>query len=1523
MSETPRKRRVLRRLLFAAGGLLALLVVVVAIASVVLRGALLGSVLTGVLKTMPGRFEVGSVDWNPRIFVDVITDRPTELEIDDVKLWDPEGTLVLSVPHLEVKIPPRSAIGGKVRLHELKVGPGAYWRFAELKRGDGIGFVKALIPPPKKRERGAPPPPPAPENDDGFVLQIVHADLNGFTAQFDFPGVWGLLLKDIKGEASFIVDGDFLGWDAWGLDARQGGFLMVLDQVLPFDRVQIARVATTRDWKNDIFLEVAAGRTGRSVLTGKGSFTHIHDQGPAGIDLHVEIAEAADALAAVAARHQIPGLVISGDGAKVVLDLKEPFERIAIDGKLSLIDAKLDQAALEDLGLEMRFVADPLSLVVNDLGFKVPAGGSLQGQARLAGDAAEASLVFDRLMTTDLVPPGLRELLAGRLDGRLGVKYDLARGRARADIPSLALARRRAGGLPPRIRLQGSAVAQVVPLGDVETRGLTVTVPGATARVLGQVALARQLVDLSLSASAEQLPRVLAAMGIPPIAEAADLQLSVSGGFTNPAVKGQARVRGVGAAQLGRAEAPAEVTARFDLRDGVARLQELSGEVFGGRLAARGQARLYRGSIERMLAAPVFEAEVNGRRFDLARIGGLFGQSLLSGSLSFDANARGTPRRIEGNLTLPPGTVVRVMGQTFSIDELAVMLEPGAIVLRSARITRAEGGALTLTGRLSLGRGNPMHWKLEVERLPLAGLPGIADAGIPIAGFVGMKLAIDGTPSLPVAAGALTLTGVEVADAKLGAGRIEIAADATGLMKVTGRLFERIALDAMVKLTPAGPDVRGFVVLDDIVLTETLPNLAGQLGLNAAVAGRIDVALAPAQSLAVTAVFRRLEVTVQPATLALFGGVAPALRIRNQGDVRVALVGQHIALSETVLTLPGGTLTLAGALDLGTRVLSARVRGNVDLELARPLLRQQVDQLSGALRLQLDVDGRLPEPEVLAAGPPFSVPLPRLEAEVAITRPVTLRLRGLDLDLGVPSGVVRVKPDAVELGDLVVRSGDSSVTLRGRAGFDERLALQRFAVSATGTLDARIFSVVAADAVTEATGKVHVRGRFGGTIEEPSFDAELRVDDVSLRLRQVGRRIRVVTGNLRLTSRDLVVRDLKAEVDEQGTVTIGLRGQDPGRIVFDELLPELKIRWARIPVQGEHLDFRQPEVFVLDDLAFQMVLEGNLTTDTTLSGDVRVVSGRFVQDFEFREVFITPRLVEGGVGGPPSPFLETLRLDLRVRTTGDTFVVRNNLAPEFFMVIDLHVAGTAARPALSGALRPTDGRFRIPGLRGDFDLVPGANAITFVATKSLDDGETPELLLEAQNLVQDNTGTEHNVRLLVRGPIGQASIEFFTDTGLGRNQTLLLLLTGQVPTNAVALTASNPTLRSNVAQGFEVTDQVTRDLVDNMVQPYINNTLKLITGNNLNLRPTIGPEGLELRLFGQASRQLRFQFITLLGFQNNRRIRGEAGFWLADFVTLRGFYERLTLSPQQGITETFNSFNLELSLDYPLRFPRP
>ena len=98
----PRARlvRVLRRIV---AGFLATVVIAVLGASVVLQGPRLGKLIEGVLPDNKGKMKIGGVTWRLRALVDIITDEPSPIALDGLQIIDPEGTIVLDVPHLDAK----------------------------------------------------------------------------------------------------------------------------------------------------------------------------------------------------------------------------------------------------------------------------------------------------------------------------------------------------------------------------------------------------------------------------------------------------------------------------------------------------------------------------------------------------------------------------------------------------------------------------------------------------------------------------------------------------------------------------------------------------------------------------------------------------------------------------------------------------------------------------------------------------------------------------------------------------------------------------------------------------------------------------------------------------------------------------------------------------------------------------------------------------------------------------------------------------------------------------------------------------------------------------------------------------------------------------------------------------------------------------------------------------------------------------------------------------------------------------
>jgi hypothetical protein len=237
---------------------------------------------------------------------------------------------------------------------------------------------------------------------------------------------------------------------------------------------------------------------------------------------------------------------------------------------------------------------------------------------------------------------------------------------------------------------------------------------------------------------------------------------------------------------------------------------------------------------------------------------------------------------------------------------------------------------------------------------------------------------------------------------------------------------------------------------------------------------------------------------------------------------------------------------------------------------------------------------------------------------------------------------------------------------------------------------------------------------------------------------------------------------------------------------------------------------------------------------------------------------------------------------------------------------------------LAGDVRPTDGRFHFPAMRGDFDLIPDVNHVTFIATKSVADGDTPELELQAMNLLTDANGADHTVRIHIHGPLREAQIDLSTDDGLDRNQTALLLLTGRTSTDSQRFGTQSPTVGANINTAADVGDQLLRDTVASLMEPYINDNFERLTG--LVLRPSVGPNGFDVLVSKNISRYLIFRAEALLGFQNQSHQTITLDLWLMDYFRLAGGLERLTLSSEQGVPETLPlNGNLELRWDFAIR----
>ncbi|HVZ87612.1 MAG TPA: translocation/assembly module TamB domain-containing protein [Polyangia bacterium] len=1475
-------------------------------ASVVLQGPRLGHLIEGALPASAGKMKIGGVTWHLRALVDLVTDEPSPIAVDDLQIIDPEGTVVLDVPHLDAKVKLRSLIGGRFSIHALRV-PKGNWRFAQLKHGDAIGFLAALGP-----KTPPPPPPPGTPPGPGSTFEIADAELGDLTALFDFPGVWGLELRHMHGHAALIqstVDPKHpvFGFDAGSVVAEGGGWLRVMDNVLPFERVVINRIATAQDHPDDIQLELGEADTGRSRLGGHGSFTGIYglagpDDKP-GIDLHLKFEKAGDALTAVAAGKGLPALAVGGDGAGITVDLTQPFERIKVAAAIRGLDVRYGDYRAQDLGLDLGFDGGAGRVDVTHFALGAPGGGHLKLDAHLDINrlVLEAALGFDGFHTESYLPPALRPLGAGQIDGKLEAKADLAKHAARLAGMDLRFARAQAGGLPRTVRIRGAADLSS---DRVKTSGVTVSVAGADATARGSVDLDRQLVDLALGVAATDLARLLGDLGLPPLAKDARVDAQVNGRLDDPSATGNAVVHGLGAGD----HVVRELAARFTLDHGLARLEHLSGPAFGGRIEARGTLRLWDKSARKPLATPVVEARLDARDLDLAALAPGSG---VTGRVSVGAEAKGPLDALEAQVEIPAGTTVSAVGDSFSVGPVALALDGGTLAVRGLHVGHRGGGTLDVKGRVGLAHQD-LDLNLVLARFPLATLPGVADAGVPVSGFVSAHLHVGGRPDRPQLGGTIDLADVVVRGVRLGKGELALAPTAVGRghapgVSVHGQLFDRFDVDVDAALSPKGPSVHGRVAFRRLELHTLAPELAALGDGRSVTSGRVAIDLEPGQPLALDVLLPELWLSIARAVDGPSGETTvQRVRIEAARPVHVHVEGDHVALDEAHFATDGGDLRVEGRLD--GRAISGSLSGHLDLELLQPFLAASpVERLGGDLRAELRAAGTLDQPD--------------LRGEVAIVNPIRLRARGFDREIAIDSGRFALNSGSgLSIENLALTVDGSTMRLGGRATLGAGFVPENLEADVDGDVSARLLAYAAPDAVSDAQGKAHVRAHLRGTLLNPDIRGRLDLDAIDFRLRDLGSEVRIESGIVEISNEGVILHNVKVLFDDQGQLVIGASGVRAGRVQFTNLFP-FQPGDFDLPLHGERLTYRSPGTFEIDDLAFDLDLKGSLDRGFGLGGEVRLVSGRYLQAFQVQNLALRPRVDESTVRPfyDGKPLLEGLRLDLSVRTVGDGFVVQNNLAPEIHADIILHIGGTLGVPQLAGDIRPTDGRFNIPFMRGDFDLVPNVNHVTFIATKSIADGDTPDIQIEAVNLVTDANGVDHNVHMRINGPLREAQIDLSSDDGLDRNQTAFLLLTGRTSaSNSSPFGTQNATVGANLTTGADIAGQATRDTVANLMEPYIDDTFQRLTG--LNLRLTVGSDGFEGRLRKRVSRYGDLQFDYLQGFQNQSHWNGQANLWLVDYLSLGGGIEQIRLSSEQGVPETLPlNYNFELRLDYAIR----
>ena len=597
-----------------------------------------------------------------------------------------------------------------------------------------------------------------------------------------------------------------------------------------------------------------------------------------------------------------------------------------------------------------------------------------------------------------------------------------------------------------------------------------------------------------------------------------------------------------------------------------------------------------------------------------------------------------------------------------------------------------------------------------------------------------------------------------------------------------------------------------------------------------------------------------------------------------------------------------------------------RVRGLVRLELLEHLLRSVFRRTQGEASVDLRVTGPLSNLQ----------PIGTLELRSAQVEP-----HELDTPIEVQGGKLVLRADRADLENVRVVVDNSVTLVRGSVEIQRYTPPQvgKISFELRGDISARLLQWQFAHNLAEA------RGRFGlellkitGTFTNPIVEGTLTAHEVFLNLRRFHE----------LSFSRGTIRFLHVGSGDDGRIIIGRGEGNPGGVSLAGLVDgdgkiELSGRvdhngmggfirnaWHRaldrvdLAIKMENVRHSSSGVYNVEmSSARGLSLTGN-RDGVNLLGDIEVVAGRYMQDYDPTDRFLSARRIveEDKPFWDGDDFLSQIRLGLSVRTRG-TFRVLNNIADLRLSTQAFDVAGPLVDIAMNGVIRVDSGVFFVPGLRGEFH-VKGDSKIAFSKTARWPDTPFVEVLGGTRDF--DQNDQQRNVEVALRGRVRELKFECLSSDGLSAADCASSLLIGDAA-DAVRGGRPNPSASASgspraIDYGDPAAKLVTSQLLTNQVADPLREKLRLDT-----VRIQFGVSTFDLQLCKRFGLYIRMCGLAEWGLLGNAaaRYRGYGELQMSDLTVGQISLERI----ERGFSfleDTINRFKVQAGFRLPLRY---
>jgi autotransporter translocation and assembly factor TamB len=426
--------------------------------------------------------------------------------------------------------------------------------------------------------------------------------------------------------------------------------------------------------------------------------------------------------------------------------------------------------------------------------------------------------------------------------------------------------------------------------------------------------------------------------------------------------------------------------------------------------------------------------------------------------------------------------------------------------------------------------------------------------------------------------------------------------------------------------------------------------------------------------------------------------------------------------------LPGARLTGHFAYETDVFYLDAEMK-NLDLRpllatLELPLMESYAD---GTVKMAIGLENRPTKIDIRVSR--FRLPLE--EGELREAEPIEVTVTPPKITFQRVR--FQSKKGTLSLGGVYVMDGNSNLTVSGKLDLESLKLLPKY--------------------FREGSGLADVDLKLSGNFANPHAVGEIAFDDAEIVLRAFRGRIEGLSGKLKLTGDSLAFDKLRGGMAEGDMVLdgfIGLKGLSPA--YYDV---KVEAREAALSSPGTY------KLIFSGDLALKGPADAPV-----LSGDIFITDGKYIRNFNITEFILKAEPI--GVPEPPNPFMDKLRLDLRIKSPGE-LAIKNNVA-EMFLQSDVRLTGRASQPSVSGALEVLEGSFHY--FKIDFQNAKGT--IDF-----RDPSRGPYVDVTASKEFSESFSTV-TVFLNIKGYTDNLRLNFTSDAGLEKRDIIALIFTGSL-----------------------------------------------------------------------------------------------------------------------------------------------